>query len=158
MSCIMLSDKLYKNVTRSLQLFRRDPKHYYAAKIDVFPEQKWYEENASKRTLGNHLLIDVSPLEFLVSKWVRANDRAYKERYPNHDDGDYFETPNLSGGAETSLCQLLKYLQAIDYQCSDWSGWQDSWEGKYLGDIVKMVTLAIMESLPEYQAAKWATE
>lgn len=47
---------------------------------------------------------------------------------------------------------LLKLCQCLDYQCSDWNGWGESFAKKYLDAII---SAAVME-LPGYEEAAWA--
>lgn len=47
---------------------------------------------------------------------------------------------------------LLKACQCLEYQCSDWTGWNDSAAKKYLG----VVQSAAVMALPGYEEAAWA--
>lgn len=78
-----------------------------------------------------------------------ANLLALQDRYG--DPAEKVAKPEPKQ-VDVSPVALLKAVQCLDYQCSDWQKWGDSLAKKYLGVIE---SAAIME-LPGYDDAAWA--
>lgn len=84
----------------------------------------------------------------LFVAFKNANLLALQDRY-----GDPIEdvAPSVRK-IPVPVVSLLKACHCLDYQCSDWSKWPESFAKKYL-DVIQ--SAAVMD-LPGYEEAPWA--
>ena len=89
----------------------------------------------------------------LAAVLARANRAAYRARY-----GDPCEEPEPyrpRDAQHLSLAQVVKACDCLDYQCSDWSEWEDSTAQRALARIREH---AVRLALPGYDDAAWSLD
>lgn len=79
----------------------------------------------------------------------QANVLALHDRYGDPAEKVAKPRPKI---IKLPVLAVLKACQCLDYQCSDWSGWKESFAKKHL-DLI--VSAGVME-LPGYEEAEWA--
>ena len=154
MSCIHLDKQNYQYVADTL-----------AKIVSTFNQLMPFHETRGK--LGYHLSgydwdgIEANIIKFVVrlQSW---NLNAFYSRYPDKYKEDFMpdfinevKYPNLN---VFNLCQFLKILQCIDYQCSDSDGYEKSKEKDFLHLIIAEAQDHIISELPQYESAKWLIE
>jgi hypothetical protein len=81
-----------------------------------------------------------------------ANDKAYKEYYGRKARGaGKFDLRNVRTLPPFSALQMIKACMCLDYQCSDWSGWDTS-EAKVALERIKEMSIM---ALPGWEGADW---
>lgn len=156
MSCMFLDIQTYTNcfVTLSKLQFYPDADQFGIKRISNYAELLWHK---AMRAEGERT-IDIDPLQYMFQELHEINGRAYAERY-QHRGEEYQpsgEVLDRNEGEVVSLCQLLKHLECIDYQCSDWSGWKRSDWKVALDTTREAIRNWIIHELPDYRTAAWA--
>lgn len=146
MSCIYLGKGHYQFVADSL----------YRITVQFRSLMPFRE---TRQKFGNW---DALENEGRICDWVNRlqhwNAQAWIERYPGQeaDNGIQAVKQTRPLGGDLNGAQFLKSLECIGYQCSDASEWLNS---EYHTDLRMVISEAkdyLIDSLPEYKAAKWA--
>jgi hypothetical protein len=147
MSCFVLEDQAFQNMYRTLgDILDRSERSDISA---------YALAEGLARAFGTGYRPE---LERRAEVWLRAaeaaNLLAYAERYPKHPVEAAGEL-DLAGGKVMSRAQFYKTLDCLDYQCSDWSGWEKSPEAATLDALRHALARSVMIESPEYDAADW---
>jgi hypothetical protein len=78
-----------------------------------------------------------APADTVAHMLASANRRAYSQRYAGRYDSDAapFGGLDRSAGVDLAPVAIVKACDCLDYQASDWTGWDDSDASRYLLDI-----------------------
>jgi hypothetical protein len=81
---------------------------------------------------------------------AEANNQAYAERYKQPVTNAYrFEFQEPAG--KIPALQIIKACRCLEYQCSDWRGWQES-RARQLLDAIESTAI---RKLPGYDDLLW---
>ncbi len=92
----------------------------------------------------------------LAIELFTMNRDAVQQRYDEPEDSDYIKIPEKVNWNEGKLdiWQTLKSLKCLRYQCSE-GNVPESEMYKFLEKIIRSWTDYCVETIPEYQKAKW---
>lgn len=111
----------------------------YAAHREVkyFIDGQWNEVNGFECMLADYLL--------------RINEDMFKQRYSTdvHTHGQYEPVKNIKS---ISPVQIIKAAQCYEYNCDDWSLWEQSTAKAFIEALINSATYI----LPGYDDAQWA--
>ncbi len=110
----------------------------------------------------------VSP-DALAHELASANRAAFAERYEGRyqDDVDPFGGLDRSAGADLAPVAIVKACDCLDYQASDWTGWDASEAAAHLAAIRATAQAACLggryypeplSTLDGYDAAAWCLD
>jgi hypothetical protein len=110
----------------------------------------------------------VSP-DALAHELASANRAAFAERYQGRyqDDVDPFGGLDRSAGADLAPVAIVKACDCLDYQASDWTGWDASEAAAHLAAIRATAQAACLggryypeplSTLDGYDAAPWCLD
>jgi len=110
----------------------------------------------------------VSP-DALAHELASANRAAYSERYLGRYDSELapFGALDRSAGAELQPVAIVKACDCLNYQASDWTGWDQCEPAAHLAAIRATAQAACLggryvpeplHALPGYDAAPWGLD
>lgn len=79
-----------------------------------------------------------------------ANVAAFRGRYPSAEVAPRYEYRAVAVGIFPPV-RILRAVDCLDYQCSDWTGWRDSEARRAL----RAIREAAIAALPGYAAGGW---
>lgn len=92
-----------------------------------------------------------------VNDWQKANHMAVASRY--RSEADNFDPIAARFSTKLPAVQLYKSLQCLHYQCSETvSGEHEEWHAAMMEEmeaVLASIAAHIVNTLPEYEAAKW---
>lgn len=89
----------------------------------------------------------------LAAVLAEANRAAYREWYGEQPEpAEPYKAPDASA---LSPVQVVKACDCLEYQCSDWSGWDGSPAQRALARIRDH---AVRMALPGYESADWVLD
>lgn len=147
MSTLMLTNEAYNSIFLTLAQIDRtsqEPKTFY---------HTHFRPLAEIYKAGTHLKGATVDIKFqrLVTMWAYKNHQAYMARYPD-EYNEYFgystAKPTFKNGKVLSMVELVKKLNCIKYNL-------DNYQDKTLDQIIAALNSAIVDRLPEYNAAAW---
>lgn len=118
--------------------------------------------------IRHQALVGISP-DALAHELAAANRAAFAERYAGRYDDELVAFGGLdrSAGADLAPVAIAKACDCLDYQASDWTGWDSSEAAAHLAAIRATAQAACLagryypeprHDLPGYDQAAWSLD
>lgn len=155
MSCFQLTDERFNDLRRTLEYCDRMSQGGTCVPPYWIGRLVRTELNKMGHTIRDGWELGNPDFRSFVTRLRELNQLAFYERYPSEGEPKPLPPLPKTGGNRTSLTQLFKTIQCLSYQCSDYTGYDETPEGKLLKELEGLIAAVLLQETEEYKEAQW---